>query len=101
LGKKIIAISFNLISLLFLVVNTTLAKNEVANSEKLDEICNLYELTNKPLPLLCLNCGNGKLESSEQCDDGNHFDEDGCDSDCLIELPPKSISSFYLNLIFS
>ncbi|MFZ5469794.1 MAG: DUF4215 domain-containing protein [Myxococcota bacterium] len=27
-------------------------------------------------------CGNGKLEGSEQCDDGNATDGDGCESDC-------------------
>jgi cysteine-rich repeat protein len=27
-------------------------------------------------------CGNGTLESGEECDDGNHQDGDGCESDC-------------------
>ena len=27
-------------------------------------------------------CGNGKLDPGEQCDDGNNFNSDGCESDC-------------------
>lgn len=30
-------------------------------------------------------CGNGKIESGEQCDDGNTNDNDGCSSSCQIE----------------
>jgi len=30
-------------------------------------------------------CGNGYLESGEECDDGNNFDYDGCHNDCVIE----------------
>lgn len=30
-------------------------------------------------------CGNGKLESSEECDDGNNVDGDGCSSSCSKE----------------
>jgi len=31
------------------------------------------------------NCGNGILEGTEQCDDGNATPGDGCTSDCKIE----------------
>ena len=31
-------------------------------------------------------CGNGDLESGEQCDDGNTDDGDGCSSACRVEL---------------
>lgn len=31
-------------------------------------------------------CGNGVLEAGEQCDDGNLFDLDGCDSSCKYEV---------------
>jgi cysteine-rich repeat protein len=31
-------------------------------------------------------CGNGVLEPGEQCDDGNLFDLDGCDSQCKYEV---------------
>ncbi len=30
-------------------------------------------------------CGNGKVESPEECDDGNRLDGDGCSPDCAIE----------------
>ena len=32
------------------------------------------------------NCGNGVLDPGEQCDDGNRFNLDGCDSSCRYEL---------------
>jgi cysteine-rich repeat protein len=32
------------------------------------------------------NCGNGVLDPGEQCDDGNRFNFDGCDSSCRYEL---------------
>ena len=35
----------------------------------------------------CAACGNGALESVEQCDDGNVFNGDGCDSACMFEDP--------------
>lgn len=30
-------------------------------------------------------CGNGSVETSEGCDDGNAFDGDGCSSTCRVE----------------
>jgi cysteine-rich repeat protein len=30
-------------------------------------------------------CGNANLDASEQCDDGNADDGDGCSSDCLVQ----------------
>jgi cysteine-rich repeat protein len=66
--------------------------------ESIIELCNTYELTNNPLPLFCLNCGNGKLEPSEQCDDGNNSDYDGCDKDCFFEHPPSNEPFFLLDL---
>jgi cysteine-rich repeat protein len=27
-------------------------------------------------------CGNGQMDSGEQCDDGNQIDEDDCRADC-------------------
>lgn len=32
-------------------------------------------------------CGNGILESEEQCDDGNNVDGDGCSANCTTEVP--------------
>jgi cysteine-rich repeat protein len=31
-------------------------------------------------------CGNGTVEGTEQCDDGNLYDLDGCDSSCRYEV---------------
>jgi cysteine-rich repeat protein len=32
-----------------------------------------------------IQCGNGVVEPSEECDDGNQIDGDGCSSDCDVE----------------
>ncbi len=37
-------------------------------------------------------CGNGTLETGEQCDDGNFADGDGCTGQCLI--PKYALSNF-------
>ncbi len=37
-------------------------------------------------------CGNGILEGAEQCDDGNLFDLDGCDSACQYEMVTRVTS---------
>lgn len=34
------------------------------------------------------NCGNGKIEAPETCDDGNYAGGDGCSASCLIEVTP-------------
>ena len=47
---------------------------------------------------ICQLCGNGKLEGTEICDDGNLFNGDGCSEGCEIESgwncasTPKEIS---------
>lgn len=38
-------------------------------------------------------CGNGRLEGTEQCDDGNRNSGDGCSSRCLSESSRASSSS--------
>ncbi|XP_062521867.1 uncharacterized protein LOC134196672 [Corticium candelabrum] len=38
-------------------------------------------------------CGNAVTENSEECDDGNRWDGDGCSSYCTIEGCPVSITS--------
>lgn len=35
--------------------------------------------------IISITCGNGILETGEQCDDGNTLNGDGCSSSCLIE----------------
>jgi cysteine-rich repeat protein len=37
-------------------------------------------------------CGNGTLDPGEQCDDGNKFDLDGCDSNCNYEVVTRMSS---------
>jgi len=32
-------------------------------------------------------CGNGTVDASEECDDGNVLDGDGCSSSCFLEIP--------------
>jgi len=32
----------------------------------------------------CPRCGNGDVEGNEECDDGNHTDCDGCESNCTV-----------------
>jgi cysteine-rich repeat protein len=36
-------------------------------------------------------CGNSVIETGEQCDDGNLYNGDGCNSICEVELPPAPI----------
>ncbi len=40
---------------------------------------------------LLTQCGNGILEISEQCDDGNLNNGDGCNLSCLIEAPLRPV----------
>lgn len=47
-------------------------------------------------------CGNGVVESGEQCDDGNTTNGDGCSSACQIVAPPAcSSQSFTFNMTSS
>jgi cysteine-rich repeat protein len=45
----------------------------------------------RPLPSVevssidCSECGNGVVDSGEECDDANLLDDDGCSSSCTIE----------------
>ncbi len=34
---------------------------------------------------MVLECGNGKIEITETCDDNNELDGDGCSSSCVRE----------------
>jgi cysteine-rich repeat protein len=43
-------------------------------------------------------CGNTLRESSEECDDGNTADGDGCDAVCRVELP-RTLSLVNLNIL--
>jgi cysteine-rich repeat protein len=37
-------------------------------------------------------CGNGFVEGSEECDDGNRISSDGCAPDCTTEVPPPTVT---------
>jgi len=43
-------------------------------------------------------CGNGVLEGSEECDDGNTAAGDGCDGACATEAEPTALRIKELNL---
>ena len=34
-----------------------------------------------------IECGNGEIDGTEECDDGNFIDADGCEGDCTITTP--------------
>ena len=38
-------------------------------------------------------CGDGTVDSEEECDDGNNVNGDGCDENCKIEIEDKEIGS--------
>jgi cysteine-rich repeat protein len=42
--------------------------------------------TDLPLDPSCPFCGNSIVDSNEECDDGNIFNDDGCSSLCLTEF---------------
>lgn len=42
------------------------------------------------MDIVCPVCGNGILESGEQCDDGNTNNGDGCSNSCQCEAGPPS-----------
>ncbi len=48
-----------------------------------------------------LNCGNSLIEESEQCDDGNLIDGDGCNSTCKKEVIVPNDVATGMNLNFS
>ncbi len=43
-------------------------------------------------------CGNGKLETGEECDDGNTTSGDGCSSQCKTELTPPMPTPTGINM---
>lgn len=41
---------------------------------------------------VAMRCGNGMLEGSEECDDGNRTANDGCASDCTLECGDGTVT---------
>jgi cysteine-rich repeat protein len=57
---------------------------------KLDILGNDFSLDD--LSFAGIPCGNGNLDSGEECDDGNNLDGDGCAADCILEAPVPAVS---------
>jgi cysteine-rich repeat protein len=62
----------------------------------LDDLCNVSDILGasteifRPGSSVCshvttVNCGNGFLDGSEECDDGDRFSGDGCSAICRVE----------------
>ncbi len=43
--------------------------------------------------LIGILCGNGVLDPTEQCDDGNNVSGDGCSASCRLETPTSTLSA--------
>jgi cysteine-rich repeat protein len=52
----------------------------------LSALCDHIATTDDVVPDLCMTCGNGDQEYTEECDDGNVEDGDGCSSECYNEI---------------
>ena len=50
-----------------------------------------WHLQSEPLLRVAHRCGNGKIEGSEACDDGNRAPGDGCEADCTFTAPPSPV----------
>jgi cysteine-rich repeat protein len=55
-------------------------------SESKTDNFKIVALVQPPPPPPC--CGDGHLDTGEQCDDGNTVNGDGCDATCQTEAPP-------------
>jgi len=73
----------------------TIPKEELCDTN-LDDLCNVSDIVGAnreifvPNSSVCghittINCGDGFLDPSEQCDDGNRFSGDGCNAICRDE----------------
>ncbi|CAD7955286.1 unnamed protein product, partial [Amoebophrya sp. A25] len=70
------------------------------------DACRLFNAA--PRGSCVATCGNGILESMEECDDGNLDDSDGCDRDCRIRtgfactnraLPNNTVGNSTCNIV--
>ena len=50
--------------------------------------CDVTFNTPEQVTHVCIPCGDGIVDSGEQCDDGNNIDGDGCSADCQREPTP-------------
>jgi len=58
-----------------------------------DENCRMRNGDDDKCSKFCLKeiCGNKRIDSGEECDDGNTLDGDGCNSICYLEWCPNGI----------
>jgi cysteine-rich repeat protein len=68
------------------IYNRELTVDEIQQNYQLGLLGKGYCDTNQMSSI----CGNGVVESGEECDDGNLVDGDGCSSDCKIEISADS-----------
>jgi cysteine-rich repeat protein len=59
--------------------------NPLIDQGDLDEVALLEANGATVTQNIVVTCGNGNLDASEQCDDGNTNNGDGCSSECLFE----------------
>jgi len=61
----------------------------------------ILTLNNTGFDSLVLGCGDGILEEdfAEECDDGNTDNDDGCSSECLIEVEGAGIIEIVINFL--
>ena len=43
-------------------------------------------------------CGDGKIDPGEECDDGNNENGDGCNANCMLELPVADVPLNQFNI---
>lgn len=51
-----------------------------------DESCGIPYIMARGRTLVPIACGNGTLETGEECDDGNTINGDGCSAQCKLEV---------------
>lgn len=60
-----------------------------------------FGLTVNPAPAPAPLCGDGNVDTGEQCDDGNNVNGDGCSSTCNNETPTQPDTTAPANLTIS
>jgi len=70
--------------------NETCNVNECASN---DNCASGYECNESGVCVEVAVCGNGNIETGEECDDGNTENNDGCSSNCQIETEEEEVIS--------
>ena len=65
----------------------------------------MYKLVNFVIMLFlvpfALSCGDGIIESGEECDDGNTLSGDGCDASCIVEEECYDVGNTFSFIVMS